>query len=63
MSADPRHIGIAVVSFAAVMVGGALVFGASNEAAMQAVAMAGLVVFFAVFHLFDERRRKRERAQ
>jgi membrane protein implicated in regulation of membrane protease activity len=63
MSVDPRHIVIAVVSLAAIMVGGALVFGASNEVAMQAVAMVGVVVFFAVFHLFDERRRKRERTQ
>ena len=47
------------------MISGAFIFDASNEAAMQAVAVAGFVAIFAVFHFLDERarRRKKKRAQ
>jgi ABC-type cobalamin transport system permease subunit len=61
MSADPRHVGVALGSGMAIMVAGAFVFGKSNEAAMQAVAVAGFFAVFVVFHFFDERARRREK--
>ena len=65
MLANPRHVRIALAAGMTTMIAGGLIVGASNEAAMQAVAGLGLVVIFAVFHFLDERasRREKKRAQ
>ena len=48
-----------------IMASSVFIFGRSNEAAMQAVALIGFFSIFAVFHFLDERakRRYKERAQ
>ena len=63
MLADPRHVLVALASGMATMVSGALTLGPSNEAAMQAVAVLGFVVIFAVFHFLDERARRRQKGR
>jgi len=54
-------MGVALVSGIAIMFAGAITFAGSSEAAVQAFAVVGFVTVFAIFHVLDERARRRER--
>ncbi len=61
MGGSRRHIAAGLATGMAIMLGGAVLFHDSSEAAMQAVGLLGFFSVFAVFHFLDERAKRREK--